>query len=91
VKLIVLVRGDQADMTCNECGAVIRTVPAERAVAVMLEMASRVICSARGCLHHPIPYTGAMRPLNGVYRNQGDVKARYCSSIMPGRSEKHFP
>lgn len=36
--LIVQVRGDQADIICNECGAVIRTVPVERAAAVLLAM-----------------------------------------------------
>jgi hypothetical protein len=29
--LIVVERGDQADLTCNECGAVIRTVPTDKA------------------------------------------------------------
>jgi hypothetical protein len=48
--LIIQVRRDQADIICNECGAVIRTLPAERARAVMLEMASGAICSAR-CNH----------------------------------------
>src|SRR5712692_9154251 len=48
--LVVQVRGDQADITCNECGIVVRTVPVERASAVMVEMASTEICSAR-CTH----------------------------------------
>lgn len=34
--LVVQVRGDEADITCNECGAVVRTVPpAGVAVTVM--------------------------------------------------------
>jgi len=45
--LIVHVRGDQADITCNECGAVVRTVPVELASAVLVEMASTEMCSAR--------------------------------------------
>ena len=45
--LVVQVRGDQADITCNECGAVVRAVPAKLASAVMVEMASTVICSVR--------------------------------------------
>jgi hypothetical protein len=48
--LIIQVRGDQADITCNECGALIRTVPKEFAPAVILGMASMVICSVR-CIH----------------------------------------
>ena len=46
-RLFIRERGDQAEIACNECGAVVRTVPAERARAVMLEMSSNVICSAR--------------------------------------------
>ena len=45
--LIVRERGDQAEIACNECGAVIRTVPVEFAPCVMLEVASGVICSVR--------------------------------------------
>jgi hypothetical protein len=49
--LIVQVRGDQAEITCNECGAVVRTVPVEQAPAVMVRLAaSGEICSAR-CTH----------------------------------------
>jgi ribosomal protein S27E len=44
------VRGDQADITCNECGAVVQTVPVELASALMVEMASGLIYSAR-CTH----------------------------------------
>jgi hypothetical protein len=38
--LIVRVRGEQADITCNECGAVVRTVPVERVSAALLEISS---------------------------------------------------
>jgi hypothetical protein len=50
--LIVEVRGDQADLICNECGAVVRTLPADTAAAVLaeMEMASAEICSSR-CPH----------------------------------------
>lgn len=44
------VRGDQADVTGNECGAVVRTVPVEQAGAALVELASGEICSAR-CPH----------------------------------------
>ena len=48
--LIVNVRGNQADIICNECGAVVRAVPVESAAAAMVELASTEICSAR-CSH----------------------------------------
>jgi hypothetical protein len=48
--LEAVVRGEQADITCNECGAVVRTVPVERVSAALLEMVSGAICSAR-CTH----------------------------------------
>jgi hypothetical protein len=41
---------DQAEITSNECRVVVRTVPAERASEVMLEMMSGVTCSA-SCPH----------------------------------------
>jgi predicted RNA-binding Zn-ribbon protein involved in translation (DUF1610 family) len=31
--------GDSTDLTCNECGAIIRTVPTADATSVMVEMA----------------------------------------------------
>jgi hypothetical protein len=51
--LIIRERGEQADIMCNECGAVVRTVPAEKAVSALAEMASSEICSA------PCPNCGA--------------------------------
>lgn len=45
--LVVRVRGDQADIVCNECKAVLRTVPVEQATSMMVEIASGEICSAR--------------------------------------------
>jgi hypothetical protein len=48
--LIIQVRRDQADITCDECGSVVGIVLMERASAVMLEMVSTAISSAR-CTH----------------------------------------
>jgi len=49
--LIVRVRGDEADILCNECDAVIRTVPVVEVESVMLEMVKTdTICSA-ACTH----------------------------------------
>ena len=49
--LIVRTRGDQADFVCNECDAVIRTVPLGHVEAVMLEIAKTdIVCTAR-CPH----------------------------------------
>jgi transcription initiation factor TFIIIB Brf1 subunit/transcription initiation factor TFIIB len=44
--ILAKVRGDQADLVCNECGAVIRTVPASDAEQTLAQMASGEICSA---------------------------------------------
>jgi hypothetical protein len=41
-------RGEEADLTCNECGAVVRIVPVEKASAILIGMVSSEICSARG-------------------------------------------
>src|ERR1051325_6658099 len=49
--LIVRTREDTADLVCNECGGVIRTVPIRDVEAVMLELAQTdTVCSAR-CTH----------------------------------------
>jgi hypothetical protein len=50
--LIVHVFGEQAEIACNECGAVVRIVPSADAEATLLgiAMASGEICSAR-CTH----------------------------------------
>jgi predicted RNA-binding Zn-ribbon protein involved in translation (DUF1610 family) len=48
---MVGVREGEADILCNECGTVIRTVAAGEVEAAMLEMAQTdTICSAR-CTH----------------------------------------
>jgi hypothetical protein len=49
--LVVKARDDQADILCNECAAVIRTVPLAEVEAVMFEIAQTdAICSVR-CPH----------------------------------------
>jgi hypothetical protein len=49
--LVVDVKGDQAEILCNECLAVIRTVPLEDVEKVMAELAQTdTICSAT-CTH----------------------------------------
>jgi transcription initiation factor TFIIIB Brf1 subunit/transcription initiation factor TFIIB len=40
------VSGDQANLVCNDCGAVIRTVPASEAEQTLAQMAASEICSA---------------------------------------------
>jgi len=68
--LVVQVRGDQADITCNECGTVVRTVAVKLASAVMVEMASTVICSVR-CTN-----CGAMNTFPGF----SAIEAFICSA-----------
>ena len=46
--LIVEVRGDQAANLCNECAAVIRTIPVGDIDAVMLNWRKRIRSAARG-------------------------------------------
>jgi hypothetical protein len=48
--LVVIERGDLADLTCNECGAVVRTVQKAEAAAALAEIESPEICRAR-CTH----------------------------------------
>ena len=76
--LFVRVRGDDADITCNECGIVILTIPAQEAAAVMdalmMETASGSICSAR------CPHWGALNTFLGLYA----VDAFICSECGEG-------
>ena len=61
--LFVQVRGDQADITCNECGSIVRTVPTEEVAAVMnalmMEVASEAMYTAR------CPHCGALNTFPG--------------------------
>jgi hypothetical protein len=50
-RLIAVERGDQTDIVCNECGALVRTVPTPEAVRSLLQMAmAHGVCSAT-CPH----------------------------------------
>jgi hypothetical protein len=49
--LMVRTRGDQADIFCNECGVVVRTIAASDVEAVLSELSQTdLICSAT-CTH----------------------------------------
>ena len=72
--LVVEIREDQADITCNECGTVVRTVPVGQAMAVLVEMASKEICSAR-CTH-----CGALNTVPGF----SAIDAFICSECGEG-------
>ena len=77
--LIVRVRGDQADITCNECGAVICTVPVKRATG-MLEMTSSGMCSAR-CTH-----CDALNTFPGFSAIEAFICSECGESVMVSRS-----
>jgi hypothetical protein len=71
--LFVKLQGNEADIACNECGAVIRTVPASEAAAVIealaMEAATGAMCSAR------CPHCGALNTFPG----SSAVEAFVCS------------
>lgn len=54
-------RGDEADLTCNECGAIIRTVPAAEAESTLLAMAF-----APGACTAVCPACGAQNVFTGL-------------------------
>ena len=45
--IVARVQGETANLVCNECGAIIDTVPADTIDVVMKALASDAICSAR--------------------------------------------
>jgi hypothetical protein len=57
--LIIVERGDMVEIKCNSCGAVVDTVPIERASTRLMELASVEICSAQ------CPHCGALNTLPG--------------------------
>jgi hypothetical protein len=78
--LMVRVRESQADILCNECGAIIRTVAVREVESAMLEMArTDTICSAR------CPHCGALNTFPGM----SSVEAFVCSECGEGVEVEH--
>ena len=63
-----------AAIICNECGAVVDTVPLERAGARLVELASAEMCSAR------CPRCGALNTFLGF----SSIDAFICSECGEG-------
>ena len=72
--LVVQVRGDLADLVCNECDTLVETVPIERAAAALLELALRNTCSAR------CPHCGSLNTFPGF----SEIFAYTCSECGAG-------
>ena len=73
-RLIVEEHGDMDDLKCNSCGAVIDTVPIDRAGLRLMELASDEICSAR------CPHCGA----TNVFRGFTVIEAFVCQECGKG-------
>lgn len=73
--LIVRTRADQADIVCNECGAVIQTVAIEDAETVMLELSQTdIVCTAR------CPHCGALN----IFPGMSGIEAFICRECGQG-------
>jgi uncharacterized protein (DUF983 family) len=57
------VRGDEADILCNECGAVVRTVPAAEAAALMNGLITEIAATAFSTAR--CPHCGALNTFPG--------------------------
>jgi uncharacterized protein with PIN domain len=58
--IVAVKRGDEADLVCNECNALIRTVPASKVEQALAQLTpSHEICSAR------CPHCGALNLFPG--------------------------
>jgi ribosomal protein L40E len=58
--LMTVERGDETDIVCNECSAVVRTVPTAEVVQTLLQMAmAHGVCSAT------CPHCGALNTFPG--------------------------
>ena len=80
--LVVVERGDQADLACNECGAVVRTVLVGGASAVILQMASGEICGAR------CPLCDALNMFPGFAAIEGFICSECGESVVGKRSAR---
>jgi hypothetical protein len=73
--LIIRTRQDQADIVCNECGALILTVALGEVEATMLELAQTdTVCSAR------CPHCGALNIFPGI----SAIEAFICRECAEG-------
>src|SRR5882724_9777937 len=73
--LVVRTRDDQADIVCNECGGVIRSVPIGHVEAVLLELAQTdtvcsVQCTCCGALN---TFPGSSAVMAFICRECGEV------------------
>ena len=76
--LLVEERGDVADLKCNSCGAVVDTVPIDRAGVRLIELGSEEICSAR------CPHCGT----NNVFRGFTVIEAFVCQECGDWRERR---
>jgi len=67
-------REGKADILCNECGDVIRTVPSEEVESAMLDLSTDVFCSAH-CTH-----CGALN----TFPHFSSIEAFICSECGEG-------
>jgi hypothetical protein len=72
--LMVVAHGGVADLVCNSCGAVVDTVPIDRAGSRLMELASAEMCSAL------CPHCGAIN----VFPGFTVIEAFVCQECAEG-------
>jgi hypothetical protein len=70
-----VIRGDQADIVCNECGALVRSVPAADLEQTLTEMELTLELASAMC-----PHCGAVNLFPGF----SEMKAFVCSECGEG-------
>ena len=79
--LYVQVEGDQAEIICNECSAVIRTLPVADVERVMAELdQTDEICSAR------CPHCGAVNIFPGFSSMEAFICSQCGEGVRPSTS-----
>ncbi len=71
--LMPIMRGDQADLVCNECGAVVGTVAASEVEHTLLQMAM-----AAGMCNEVCPICGGLNTFLGFTAMESYI-CRHCS------------
>ena len=78
--IIPVIRGDEADLVCNECGGVVRTVPNNKLQQTLERLAASEDMTSAICSH-----CGALN----VFPGFSAIEAFICSECGEGVAVKH--
>ena len=78
--IMVHERDGQADLKCNACDVIVRTVPIDQAAATLFELASTEICTER------CPHCGALNVVPGFSAMEAFICSECGEGVVVSRS-----